>query len=83
MLAANSDDEILGCGGLIAKYLENIKFKVVFIVVGSSCRFAPIAIKEIKPAINNRENSALNALKNFPREALHLKIMNYVFFNYR
>ncbi len=70
ILAAHPDDEILGCGGLIAKYHKNIELRVVFIAEGSSCRFAPTDINEIKAAINDRENSARNALKKFSPESI-------------
>ena len=34
----SSDDEVLGCGGFIAKYSSDNKFKVVFIAEGETCR---------------------------------------------
>ena len=65
ILAAHPDDEILGCGGLMAKYLEkNVEFRVVFIGEGSSCRFDLSQIVEIDKAIQNRNKSAINAMDN-------------------
>lgn len=41
VVAAHPDDDILGCGGTIAKYTKlGIKFKVIFIAEGTTCRFA-------------------------------------------
>ena len=40
ILAAHPDDEILGCGGFISKYVnKSFDFKIIFIGEGSSCRF--------------------------------------------
>lgn len=39
ILAAHPDDDILGCGGLMAKLREEVEFRVVFLCEGSTCRF--------------------------------------------
>ena len=38
IFVAHPDDEVLGCGGFIAKYSSDNKFKVVFIAEGETCR---------------------------------------------
>ena len=40
IIAAHPDDDILGCGGLLAKLKNNyLEVKVIFIGEGSSCRY--------------------------------------------
>ena len=40
IIAAHPDDEILGCGGLISKYISlGVIFKIIFIAEGSTFRF--------------------------------------------
>ena len=55
IIAAHPDDDILGCGGTIAKLSgQGTVFKVVFIAEGTTCRFqsdkigSPNALKEIE-----------------------------------
>lgn len=55
IVVAHPDDDVLGCGGTIAKYIQQgIKFKVVFIAEGTTCRFgadqrhSDVAIQEIE-----------------------------------
>ena len=38
IIAAHPDDEILGCGGLIAKYRSKSKIQTVFLTDGVSAR---------------------------------------------
>ena len=75
IIAAHPDDEVLGCGGIIAKSREkSFDIKVVFIAEGSSCRHddykSELALNEIK----TRQNYALNALKT-------LGVTNYQFYD--
>ena len=39
IIAAHPDDEILGCGGFLSKYSNQVEISVVFIAEGDSCRF--------------------------------------------
>lgn len=41
IVAAHPDDEVLGCGGLIAKRRHASSVKVIFLAEGSSCRYPP------------------------------------------
>ena len=66
IIAAHPDDEILGCGGLFAKYSNQVETSVVFIAEGDSCRFetskqTPSILKKI----NHREECARKALRLF------------------
>ena len=45
IIAAHPDDEILGCGGFLAKYGGN-NTRIVFVAEGSSCRFNANEINE-------------------------------------
>ncbi|MFD2532955.1 PIG-L deacetylase family protein [Gracilimonas halophila] len=64
IVSAHPDDDILGCGGFMAKYSSSVKFKVIFIAEGSSCRFseAELGKKEVSDAINRRNTSGIKAL---------------------
>lgn len=65
IVVAHPDDEILGCGGFLAKYSNKIKFQVLFMAEGSSCRFDSEDSIEAKAAINQREKYARQALSKF------------------
>ena len=76
IIAAHPDDDILGCGGLMSKYSNQIEFKVVFIAEGSSCRFDKNDIKgkNIQEIISNRNSFGIDALN-------YLGVKNYHFYN--
>ena len=63
IIAAHPDDEVLGCGGLIAKY-NNLGciFKVIFISEGSSCRYEDFQCSDAEIAIKTRTKLALKSL---------------------
>ena len=64
IIAAHPDDEILGCGGLISKYqILGVLFKIIFIGEGSSCRFEEPKSNEALMGIEQRNSSAIRALK--------------------
>jgi LmbE family N-acetylglucosaminyl deacetylase len=67
IVAAHPDDELLGCGGLIAKYHQTKKIKVIFLAEGSSCRFSSLEIQSelSKKNIANRTACAKAALQIF------------------
>ena len=64
IIAAHPDDDILGCGGFIAKYRNKMNFKVIFVAEGSSCRFDDMILEKtsIEIEINKRRKCAINAL---------------------
>lgn len=65
IIAAHPDDDILGCGGLIAKYNTKTNIRVIFIAEGSSCRFTDPNknLNKIQKTIETRNNYAKDALK--------------------
>ncbi len=71
IVVAHPDDEILGCGGLLAKYSKTSAFRVVFIAEGSSCRFEATEESEISAAIQARTESAISALKSLGVRDIH------------
>lgn len=76
IILAHPDDEVLGCGGLIAKYAENIHFKVLIIGEGSSPRFRQNQDEQIQNAISQRTEfmkDAMNILKVNDYELNHIK----------
>jgi len=64
VIAAHPDDEILGCGGMISKYLrKGCQFKVIFIAEGSSCRYDDPCCAESVSAIALRTAQSIRALE--------------------
>ncbi|MDA7541814.1 PIG-L family deacetylase [Gammaproteobacteria bacterium] len=65
IIAAHPDDDILGCGGFMAKYNTKTNIRVIFIAEGSSCRYQDININvnKIQKTIETRNNYAKDALK--------------------
>lgn len=56
IISAHPDDEVLGCGGLIAKYSSSLPIKILIIAEGSTCRFEDINSKEALQAIKERQS---------------------------
>ena len=63
IIAAHPDDETLGCGGIVSKFIDlGLEFFVLFIGEGSTCRFEQIDSKEAQAAIKERRNYAMEAM---------------------
>jgi len=62
IVVAHPDDEILGCGGLIAKYASEVDFHVLFLAEGSTCRYKEPDSIEAQSAVKLRNQCAENAL---------------------
>ncbi len=63
VIAAHPDDEVLGCGATISKYSrQGVKFMVLFIAEGSSCRYVNPASTESIASIVARTQQSVNAL---------------------
>ena len=63
VVAAHPDDETLGCGGALLKYLENGSVaRILIIGEGSTCRFLDPKSKEAQDAIDVRRRNAFAAL---------------------
>jgi LmbE family N-acetylglucosaminyl deacetylase len=63
VIAAHPDDELLGCGGSIAKYINNgVLVKVLLLGEGSTARYDDPSCKEAKAAITLRNSRAVKAL---------------------
>ena len=64
VIAAHPDDECLGCGGVISKFIEiGIEIKVLFLGEGSTCRYDNQSCREALKAIELRRRNAILALK--------------------
>lgn len=64
IIAAHPDDEILGCGATILKFLrEGACVRVLFLGEGSTCRYADPTSKEALGSIKERNSWAVKALK--------------------
>ena len=62
VVVAHPDDEVLGCGGFIAKLItEGEQVRVVFIAEGSSCRYEELT-DQAKEEINFRNQCAIKAM---------------------
>ena len=66
IIAAHPDDEILGCGGFLAKY-GGKGIRVVFVAEGSSCRFNANEIndKHVANKIAERNGFCVKSLSTF------------------
>ena len=62
-MVAHPDDDVLGCGGTLAKYSSMCSIRVVFIAEGTSCRFEKNDQNHIEAEISVRSDSAKRALK--------------------
>ena len=67
IVAAHPDDDILGCGGFLAKNKDMYNFKVVFIAEGSTARFENMYDhpEKLKETIETRNQYAIDALSLF------------------
>jgi LmbE family N-acetylglucosaminyl deacetylase len=77
IIGAHPDDDILGCGGIISKYIKSgTEFRVVFIAEGSSCRYNldQINSDEVEKTINKRNSFGIKALEK-------LGVFQYHFYN--
>lgn len=64
VIAAHPDDELLGCGGSIAKYLDDgVLVKVLFLGEGSTCRYDDPSSTAAVAAIRTRNLWAAEALR--------------------
>lgn len=63
VIAAHPDDETLGCGGALAKYLESGSIiRILVIGEGSTCRFSDPKSKKALEAIDLRRRNTFAAL---------------------
>ena len=63
VVAAHPDDEVLGCGGLIAKLInQGEQVRVVFIAEGTSCRYESLN-KKVQEEINFRNQCSIEAMR--------------------
>jgi LmbE family N-acetylglucosaminyl deacetylase len=77
IICAHPDDDILGCGGIISKYLKlGISIRIIFIAEGSSCRYPidQIDAPKVLKVINERNSYGISALKK-------LGIVDFKFYN--
>jgi LmbE family N-acetylglucosaminyl deacetylase len=66
VICAHPDDDILGCGGIMSKYVSTgTLFRVIFIAEGSSCRFNADELNSeaVLETIKERNNFGICALK--------------------
>ena len=74
IVAAHPDDEVLGCGGLIAKLVnQDEQVRVIFVAEGSSCRHNALT-DEAQEEIDYRNQCGIEAMKS-------LGVNDYYFYN--
>ena len=74
IIAAHTDDEILGCGGLLSNLRDQAEFKVVFVAEGTTCRYDKPSCQEAQKEIELRNGFAVKALNS-------LGVTHYCFYN--
>lgn|SRR3990167_6525501 len=65
IIAAHPDDDVLGCGGYIAKCIQqNSRVMILFVGEGSTCRFSSDKINspEAQQAIQQRQHCSIQSL---------------------
>lgn len=72
VVVAHPDDDILGCGGTLAKYSSSCSIRVVFIAEGTSCRFEKGEKSRVQDEISVRSDYAKRALKKLDIYDIHL-----------
>lgn len=79
IIAAHPDDDILGCGGMIAKYSQQQKtdFRIIFIAEGTTCRYTVDKIKS-RQALNEIEKRESYAKKSLAI----LNVSEYKFYKF-
>lgn len=65
IVAAHPDDDILGCGGLMAKYSSSRIIRVVFIAEGTTCRYSRAEVNSppAQEGVKVRADAACRALR--------------------
>lgn len=62
IIAAHPDDEVLGCGGIMAKYKDTVNFIVLVVAEGSTCRFDDYKSERAQEAIKIRNESFIDSM---------------------
>ena len=62
IIAAHPDDEVLGCGGIMARYKDTVNFIVLVVAEGSTCRFDDYKSEEAQEAINIRNECFIDSM---------------------
>lgn len=62
LVCAHPDDEVLGCGGMVAKYSDRVEYHVLVIAEGSSCRFDSAMDENVIEAVELRESALKDAM---------------------
>jgi LmbE family N-acetylglucosaminyl deacetylase len=76
VIVAHPDDEVLGCGGLIANLTsQGEQVRVIFMAEGTSCRYNKDSIQEIEIEMEHRNQCGIKAMD-------ILKVSHYHFYNF-
>ena len=75
VIAAHPDDELLGCGGTISKYIGlGAAIKILFLGEGSSCRYDDPTCEASRSAIEFRNSCAIKSLR-------EIGVLDFEFYN--